>query len=182
MQQVIVEVLHAALLKLLLEDALLVAVLLDEGAGQLVGQHVGVAVVALHESLAHGSLAGALVVEIQVVEVSETGGEILVHHLAHERYINRSGVCRVGQRQTHAAKAELLHVSHTGPLPCIQITTPAIVARQKAHVPGNTNEFSRSLDAYVKWCGSEKVKKVLRWKAIRRYKGNSAILHSTTSE
>ena len=131
MQQVVVEVLHAAFLKLLLEDALLVAVLLDEGAGQLVGQHVGVAVVAFHEGFAHGTLAGALMVEVEVVEVSETSGEILVHHLTHERYINRSGVCRVGQRQTHAAKAELLHVGHTGPLPCVQITMHAIVARQK---------------------------------------------------
>lgn len=43
-------------------------------------------------------------------------------------------------------------------------------------------EFSRRLDAYIERYRSEKVKKALRWKAIRRHKGNSAILHGTTSK
>ena len=106
MHQVAVEPLHAAAPQLLVEDPLLLLRVLDEHRGQLVGQTIGLARIALHERAAQGLLARTVVVGPRRIEISEAPFECGRHHPGHLLPVDRRGITGLGQRQAHAAQPQ----------------------------------------------------------------------------
>lgn len=105
-QQVVVEIVHAALFELLGEDALLIALLFEEHRRELRGQREARAVVTPHERLAHHRFALEVVVHVGRVEVGEAPFEKEVHHALDLRRVHRREVVLAQQRKTHAAESE----------------------------------------------------------------------------
>ena len=101
-QQIKVEVLHAALFQLFLEGGGRVIMAADLMAGILVRQIPALSGVAA-ESLAYGDLGSAAVVGSGSVKVVYTVGESVVHHLIHGFLVNAAVF---QHRQSHSAKAQ----------------------------------------------------------------------------
>ena len=108
-QPVVVEIVHAATLQLLVEDAFHVAGLLDGPHGHLAGHGEGIARITLDDGLAQGFLALAAMIGIGGVEVGEAALHEAVGHLLELLHVDARLVIRVGQWQTHESKSEFFH-------------------------------------------------------------------------
>ena len=83
MDQIIIEIIDAAFFQLLGKDTLLVALLLEEHAGQLAGKQKAVAWMALDKSPSHHVLALVAVVHICGIKIHVVIRNKLVHLLPH---------------------------------------------------------------------------------------------------
>ena len=110
MEPVVVEVVHAALFQLFVEDALQVGLFIDGPHGHLGGHGEGLTRVALDHRFAQGLLALAAVIGIGGVKVGEPLLDKAVGHCLELLDIDARLVVRVGERQAHQSKSKFSHI------------------------------------------------------------------------
>ena len=123
-QQVVVEVVHAAAFELLLKKGQHVLAGLEHAGGELVRQDVALARVTRGEAVSDRKLALAVEVAVGGVEIGEAGGEELVHHLTYLFLVHL--VAEHGQ--AHHAETETFHIlSSLLTISCTLSTPPETV-------------------------------------------------------
>ena len=108
MQQVVVKVAGARLLKLLIEDLVAALKTVEEAVVQLGRQGKTLARITINQGLLGDALAGKAVIHPRGVKIGEALGHEQVDHLLDLLNIHRGAVVWVELRHAHKAEAELL--------------------------------------------------------------------------